>query len=176
MDAFSYVVLILLSLVGYSAGAVSKAGKRVLKPQIIDLVLIIAIWSAAISSRLMLDLNKWLLILIWIILSFLIGIIAVWPRKFSKEKASSHKVTVAKESSANLVKKLWRSWGNFSLRMGNFQSGIVLSLFFFIVVSPFALAVKMFSDPLRIRYRGNQSHWLPKIKTKVDLEQFRRQF
>ena len=133
-----------------------KAGKSVqLKPQIIDLILISIIWAGAIYSRIVLDLNKWLVILLWVILSSLIGILAIWPRKLPEDKTSSNKEP--KETSRNLVKKLWQSWGNFSTGMGNFQSRIVLSLFFFTVVSPFALAVKILSDPLRIKYRSNGS-------------------
>lgn len=45
MELISFIALILLSLVGYCAGAVSKAGKYVeLKPQIIDLMLVTVIW------------------------------------------------------------------------------------------------------------------------------------
>ena len=175
MEFFSFIVLIPLSLVGYSVGAVSKAGKAVVvKPQIIDLILISGIWAAAIYSRIVLDLNKWLIILIWVALGIIIGILAVWSRKLPQEKALSN--AGSKETAKGLLMKLWQSWGNFSKRMGNFQGRIFLSLFFFVVVSPFALAVKMFSDPLRLRNRGNESHWLTKMTTEIDLEQFRRQF
>jgi len=175
VEAVSFVVLILLSLVGYSAGAVGKAGKSVqLKPQVIDLILISVIWAGAIYSRIVLDLNKWLIILVWVILSSLIAMLAIWLRKLPEAKAFSK--MVPKETRTNLLKKAWQSWGSFSKRMGNFQSGMFLSLFFFIVISPFALLVRVFSDPLRIRYRSNESHWLPKINTESSLEQFRRQF
>jgi hypothetical protein len=175
METISYIVLILLSLVGYSAGAVGKAGKSVqLKPQIIDLILISVIWAGAIYSRVVFDFNKWLMILVWVVLGILIGVLAIWPRKLPEERVSIS--NEPKEAITNLFKKLWQSWGSFSKRVGNFQSRIFLSLFFFILFSPLALAVKMFSDPLRIRFRGNESYWLPKMKTEVDLEQFRRQF
>lgn len=175
MEIISFIVLILLPLVGYSAGAVSKSGKLVeLKPQIIDLILVVIIWIGAITSRIVLDLNKWLLILVWIILSISIGILAIWPRKLSEEKAPSTKKL--KETSKNLIKVLWQSWKNFSNRIGSFQSRIILSLFFFIFVSPFALAVKIFSDPLKIKHQSSKSHWLPKKEIKIDLEQYRRQF
>jgi len=72
METISFIVLILLSLVGYSAGAVGKAGKFVeLKPRVIDLILVVLIWIGAIYSRVTFDLNKWLLILMWIILFLL---------------------------------------------------------------------------------------------------------
>jgi len=60
--------------------------------------------------------------------------------------------------------------------MGSFQSRIILSLFFFIFVTPFALAVKIFSDPLNIKHQTTKPHWLTKKEINADLEQSRRQF
>jgi hypothetical protein len=175
METLSFIVLILLSLVGYSAGAVSKAGKfAALKPQIIDLILVVIIWIGAITSRVIFGLNKWLLILIWVILGFIIGILAVWPRRLSEEKAPSTKRL--KGTSKNPLKKLWSSWKSFSKRMGSFQTRIIFSFFYFIFVTPFALGVKIFSDPLKIKHKSSKSHWLPKKEIKYDLEQYRRQF
>ncbi len=175
METFSFIVLILLSLVGYSGGAVGKAGKfAYLKPQIIDLILVVIIWIGAITSRVIFGLNKWLLILIWVVIGIIIGILAVWPRRLSEEKLPSTKRL--KRTSKNPIKKLWQSWKNFSKRMGSFQSRIMLSLFFFIFVTPFALGVKIFSDPLKIKHQSSKSHWLPKKEIKYDLEQYRRQF
>ena len=175
METLSFIVLILLSLVGYSGGAVGKAGKLVdLKPQIVDLILVVTIWAGAIYSRINFNLNKWLIILIWVIFSIIIGILAVWPRRLSEEKAPSSKRL--KGTSKNPIKKLWLSWENFSKRMGSFQSRIILSLFYFIFVTPFALGVRIFSDPLNIKHHSSKSHWLPKKEIKYDLEQYRRQF
>ena len=159
MELISFIVLIILCLVGYSGGAVGKARKfEDLKPQIIDLILVVTIWIGAITSRIILGINKWFLMLIWVILSIIIGILAVWPQRLSKEKAPSTKKI--KGTSKNPIKKLWQSWENFSKRMGSFQSRIMLSLFFF--VTPFALGVKVFSDPLRIKHQSSKSHWFPK--------------
>jgi len=175
MKALSFIVLILLSLVGYSGGAAGKAGKSAdLKPRIIDLILVVIIWTGAIYSRILFYLDKWFLILIWIILSIIIGIFAISFRKLPEEKSSSNKEPTRKPT--NLFKKLWHSWKDFSQRMGNFQSRIILSLFFFIFVSPFALAVKIFSDPLSIKHQRSTSQWLPKKEIKNELEQYRRQF
>jgi len=175
MEILSFLVLILLSLVGYSAGAVAKAGKFTdLKPQLIDLILVVIIWTGAICSRTIFDLNKWFLILMWVILSVTIGVIAILFRKLPKEQSSNNKEP--EKLKENPMKKILHNWGNFSKRMGSFQSRIILSLFFFIFVSPFAIAVKIFSDPLNIKYQTTKSHWLTKKEIKADLEQSRRQF
>jgi len=175
METLSFIVLILLSLVGYSGGAAGKAGKLTdIKPQIVDLIIVLLIWAGAIYSKITFDLNKWLLILIWVVLSATIGILAIFFRKLPKEQSSNNKKP---ERAQNIpIKKLWHTWENFSKRMGGFQSRIILSFFFFIFVSPVALAVKMFSDPLNIKHQTTKSHWLSKKEIKTDLEQSRRQF
>jgi len=175
METLSFIVLILLSLVGYSGGAAGKAGKLAeIKPQLVDLIIVLLIWAGAIYSRITFDLNKWLLILIWIVLSATIGVITVLFRKLPKEQSLNNKEP--EKVQKNPIKKLWQIWNNFSKRMGNFQSRIILSLFFFIFVSPFAIAVKIFSDPLNIRHKTTKSHWLTRKEIKTDLEQSRRQF
>ena len=179
MEVFSFIVLILLSLVGYSAGAVSKAGKSVqLKPHIADLILICVIWAGAISSRIIFGLDKWLVILVWLILSSLIAVLAVWPRKLLEEKLEEKILhsRELRETAKTPLQRLWQRWLDFSNRMGNFQSRIVLSLFFFILVSPFALGVKILSDPLGIKYPTDESHWGPMVRTENNLKRFRRQY
>lgn len=176
METLSFIALILLSLVGYSIGAVSRAGKLAqLKPQSVDLIIISFIWAGAICSSVIFDLNRWLLIIAWVILSSILGILAVWPRKLPVQETSDFPEPV--QSYENAVKRLWQRWKNFSGRMGEFQSKIFISLFYFIFFSLFALAVRGFSDPLRIKkYRANHSYWLLKARTEADIEQFRRQF
>lgn len=152
-----------------------KAGKSAdLKPRIIDLILVVIIWAGAIYSRISFDLDKWFLILIWVTLSVITGVFAISFRELPEARSSSSKEQTRKP--INLGKKLWYSWKDFTQRMGSFQSRIILSLFFFILVSPFALAVKAFSDPLNIKHHRRTSQWLPKKEIKNGLEQYRRQF
>lgn len=177
METLSYIVLILLSLVGYSAGINVKTEKTVdFKPQPIDSFIVLIIWAAAIFSRTTYNLNKWLLILIWLVLSIIIGSLSIWLRKLKKDKASSTKKTEATTKHPLKVKNLWSQWKNFSKKMGGFQSRIILTYFFFIVVTPFALVIKIFSDPLNIKSQILLSHWKQKEEINIDLEQFRRQF
>lgn len=175
MEIITLIVLIFISLFGYSAGSVTKARKFAeLKPQIIDLIIVVLIWTGAIYSRIALDLNKWITILIWLILSIFIGILFVWPRKLSEENVSESKNP--KENPKNLHSKILLNWKYFFNRVGNFQSRIMLSLFFFIIVTPFALAVKLTSDPLKLKSRRHEPFWLHRKENKSDIEQFMRQF
>ena len=60
-----------------------------------------------------------------------------------------------------LWRRLWEGWKVVAHAIGNFQARLLLSLFYFLVVPPFALLVKLFMDPLRLRpadHRG--SFWI----------------
>jgi hypothetical protein len=75
-----------------------------------------------------------------------------------------------------MLRHLWEHWKVAAHKIGNFQARFLLNIFYFLVLSPFALGVKMFSDPLRIR-RQHPSQWLPSEKeTIVSSEGARRQF
>jgi hypothetical protein len=75
-----------------------------------------------------------------------------------------------------MLRYLWERWKVAAHKIGNFQARFLLNIFYFLVFSPFALGVKMFSDPLRIR-RQNLSQWLPRDKETTSSTQGpRRQF
>ena len=174
MAALSYIVLVLLSLVGYSGGAAGRAGKSVdLKPAVLDLVFIVLIWTAAIYSRLTYDFNKWLLILVWVGIAVAVGWVAVSARKLPKKEGAEKTV----ELPTALFKRIWHRWTGFSKRMGSFQSRVMLSFFFFALISPAALIIKMLGDPLSIKgKKAMDSYWLARTPSSTEIEDYRRQF
>ena len=178
MNILSFIVLILLSLVGYSSGAVLKGGKASeIKPRIFDLLIILAIWSGALYSRLTFSINKWLLIAIWLGISFVFGIVIGSFRKIENKKKSESPATAP--SPDRPLKRLWKKWQGFSLRMGTFQSRVLLSFFYFIFLTPISLIVKLVSDPLNIKHRNqgaSGSFWLKKEAISSKIADFRRQF
>lgn len=174
MEVLSYIIILLLSLIGYSAGVTGKAGKSVVaQPQVVDLALILIIWALAIYLRLTTDLNRWFYVIIWLAIGIIVGIAAAWPRKFPQEKKISKDLKSIKR---RLLGRLWQSWSGFAKRLGDFQNRIILSLFFFTLVVPIALAVRSFSDPLHIKQYRQTSNWFPKPEVETKPEQFRRQF
>lgn len=174
METLSYIALILLSLVGYSGGVVGKAGRSVdIKPQLMDLILVVVLWAGAIYSRLAMDLNKWLMILIWVFIGILIGMVSALLRKLPKATAQKKTDQIPSKGQSN---NLWTKWKEFSQRMGSFQSKIILSFFFFILVTPFAMGVKLFSDPLKIKHSSNPTYWVPKKESESNIEEYRKQF
>ena len=50
-----------------------------------------------------------------------------------------------------MLRKLWTQWLVLARKIGKFQSRIILTVFYFVIVTPFGLGVRLFADPLRIR-------------------------
>ncbi len=180
MEIIAFIILILLSQLGYSIGAVAKAGKSAeLKPQIIDLLLLLAIWASGIYFGLTINFSNWFMILIWLCLGIITGVVAVLPRKLNTKTVPQKAIGTVENKdnkSMNLFKRLWNNYKEFMTRVGRFQTAVSLAFFFFIVATPIALAVKMTSDPLGLKYHDNKTQWLDRIETKADLEQSKRQF
>jgi hypothetical protein len=75
-----------------------------------------------------------------------------------------------------LAKRLWEGWKRIAKRIGDIQARVLLILFYFGVLSPFALAVSWGSDPLAIK-AGAPRGWQPKAKEAgTPLERAIRQF
>jgi hypothetical protein len=49
------------------------------------------------------------------------------------------------------IRFLWSRWKILALKIGTFQSRILLSLFYFLVIPPFAAITKIFTDPLGMK-------------------------
>lgn len=57
-----------------------------------------------------------------------------------------------------MFKRLWERWKKIAHVIGNFQARLLLTLLYIILVLPFGLLVRLFSDPMRIRKLPQ--HWL----------------
>lgn len=177
METLSYIVLLLLSLVGYSAGVTKRGGKfKDLEPQLSDILFVLIIWTAAVLSRQTIDLNKWILILIGVLISFFAGFTIQWLRTTTEGPPSEKKRRSLEEEDQPTRKNLWEKWKAFSKRMGGFQSRILLSMMFFFLIAPFAFIVKTFSDPLNLKKREEKTHWHDKKVASMDLDDYKRQF
>ncbi len=52
------------------------------------------------------------------------------------------------------LKRFGERWTRFGRAVGNFQARLLLSIFYYVVLSPFALVVRWCSDPLAIKPRS----------------------
>jgi hypothetical protein len=175
MDFLSTLILILLTLVSYSGGAVGKAGKSVeLRPRFLDLFLVLVLWGGALYSRNLLELNHWLIVLIWMAAACLVGIMAVWAGR--PDAAPAPSIKGGNDLPPSPLKRLMARWAAFSKRLGSFQGRMLLSFLYFLVVAPFAVGIRLLGDPLQLKPRTSPSFWNKREDSTVDMGSMRRQF
>ncbi len=73
------------------------------------------------------------------------------------------------------LKKAWTAWKAFGQFIGNWLARIVLTIFYFTIFVPFALGVKLFSDPLAIKSLPT-SLWRPRSTGDQSLTDVLRQY
>jgi len=71
--------------------------------------------------------------------------------------------------------RAWERWKVVAHAIGTFQARVLLSAFYFIVVPPFALIVKV-KDPPGLRRRGRAGGWIERPVADTSSESARRQF
>ncbi|MBM3296543.1 MAG: hypothetical protein FJY83_02980 [Candidatus Aminicenantes bacterium] len=176
MEFLSYAALILLSAAGYAAGAALRAGRtKRAEPEVLDLFAQAAVWAGAVASRTAMGWNRWLAIPAWTAAGIVLGALLSRPRQTERKHGPADTPEAARTDRRPLA-RAWTGWKRFSKRMGNFQSRMLLSWIYFLLVTPFGLAVRLFSDPLRIKKRRAASHWIERPEVKPDLESAGKQF
>jgi hypothetical protein len=59
---------------------------------------------------------------------------------------------------------LWQGWKRIAIKIGDAQARILLTVFYVLIVGPFALVVRFWSDPLRLNSK-NSSGWIRRADT-----------
>jgi hypothetical protein len=168
------LAVLLLSLVGYSLGVVLKSGKAgVRKPVALDILMVILMWTGILYSRSHVPFSRWIQFAAWVIVGLLLGLAVTAIKGYSQAERVSVVEPRHKKKPSEFKKR--KAFREFSTKIGTFQSQILLGLLFLIVFAPVALAVRVFSDPLKIKSRAQGSHWSPKTNAAPDLELFKRQ-
>ena len=62
-------------------------------------------------------------------------------------------------------KRLWAHWKRIAKKIGDFQARLILSVFYFIIVGPFALILRWVADPLSLK-KGAEQAWREKPEPK----------
>lgn len=74
------------------------------------------------------------------------------------------------------AKRLWRGWKALAEYIGDFQARLLLTVFYFTVLAPFGLALRLLADPLEVRRLPAESGWTPRQTPDVDVRAARQQF
>jgi len=171
MDFFGGLALILLTLAGFSCGAVI-AGRGEKEPLgLLDLGVAILFLALALGTRS--SLGKWLAIPIWFVLAgFGSALLTTIRTKDHKIEKRAHRSLVDKGP----LRRVWDGWKVFATGIGNYQGRLMFAFFYFVVVTPFGLGVRLFSDPLKVKQVERATCWSERGSVKHDLETDRKQF
>lgn len=170
MEFVSGLALVLLTLVGYSSGAVLGARRRTPVPGLVDLLVVVILWASALVTRAWL--GRWPALAVWLAAGLLVGALLATIRRVQYSRA-----TLDKPAQGSLLARAWQAWKGFARRMGNYQSRVMMAFLYFTVVLPFGLAVTWLSDPLQVKRTGRPSNWQTKhVPVKPSLEEAGRQF
>jgi len=74
---------------------------------------------------------------------------------------------------ASLRSKLWEGWKKFGHALGNFQARVLLTVIYSILILPFGLLVRLFSDSLHTKKRPEK--WFDHPPMPNDMNEARRQ-
>lgn len=172
MEFLSALALILLTLVGYSMGAVLGARDKEPTPRLLDLMVIVVLWILALLSRPVL--GRWLTIGVWIIVAGVISIVLSYARRHTMPAKPEQYHAGNRDDSP--MRRIWKIWKIFATEMGNYQGRLLFAIFYFVVVTPFGVLVRLFSDPLKTKSIQSSSFWQIHSETSSEIEDARRQF
>ena len=84
--------------------------------------------------------------------------------------------TKATKREGTPIRHLWEAWKRVARRIGDFQARVLLTVLYFIVIAPLALAVRWAADPLALK-PATPRGWSRKSTVVGDpLSRARRQF
>lgn len=76
---------------------------------------------------------------------------------------------------SDVLRYLWDGWKIIARKIGHFQTRLVLSLLYFVVLSPVAVLLRILGDPLGLRQSIDGAQWRARDFPVRSLEQARRQ-
>lgn len=76
----------------------------------------------------------------------------------------------------DIFQRAWQLWKRVGQAIGDFIARIILSVFYFTIVVPFGLGVRLLSDPLHLKTHSTRSSWLERETRDHTLQDARRQF
>lgn len=72
-----------------------------------------------------------------------------------------------------MLKRAWQAWTGIAHAIANFEARVLLTIFYAVLVLPFGIISRLFSDPLRIKRRPTQ--WLDHPEETHDLPWAKKQ-
>ncbi len=144
MGFISALVLIMLTMVGYSGGVVTAARGRLRGPVLLDLLLVVILWVVMFALRA--QLGRWWTLLAAVALSALVG--ALFTLLLRRSLPATKETAPAIPAGTGFFRRLWLRWVAFSHRLGDFQGRLLMVFVYFLLITPFGIGMRLFGDPL----------------------------
>ncbi len=74
------------------------------------------------------------------------------------------------------LRELWAAWKRVARKIGDFQARVLLTIFYFVLLAPFALLVRRTSDPLALKAGAQRGWGVREGPGEYTLEMARKQF
>ena len=172
MEFISGLATVLLTTVGYASGAALAGKDKSPAPKLLDLCAVSILWVFAFVSQP--TLGRWVAVAVWFTVGGAVAF-ALTAARGGQPSAKAHR-TAQPDTDRGFLQRIWHAWKRFALRLGNYQGRLILTFFYFLVVTPFGVLVRLFSDPLEIKYKTAPSFWANRPEDSPDLNEARRQF
>jgi hypothetical protein len=72
-------------------------------------------------------------------------------------------------------KMIWDGWMKFSRAVGTFNTKLLLTVFYYVLLMPFGLAMRFLSDPLKMKGSGRKTNWIERETRDKTVEDLMRQ-
>jgi hypothetical protein len=63
-----------------------------------------------------------------------------------------------KNEKKHILRRIWDGWKKIARKIGDFNARVILTIFYFILLLPFAILIKSLTDPLEIK-KGSPKGW-----------------
>jgi hypothetical protein len=74
------------------------------------------------------------------------------------------------------LKELWAGWKRIARKIGDFQARVLLTIFYFVLLAPFALVMRRTSDPLAVKPGAQRGWHVRQQAADYSVEAVRKQF
>lgn len=90
--------------------------------------------------------------------------------------ASNDSMNIERTKKPSTLRSIWEWWQRFAKKIGDIQARILLTLFYFVIFGPFALAMRWKSDPMAIKTGAPRGWRTEGDRENNPMEQARKQF
>lgn len=75
-----------------------------------------------------------------------------------------------------MIEKLWYKWKEIAVKIAVFQSKVILTVLYFVLIGPVAIIVRLTGDPLKLKNTQSSTRWESRGEENFLPETLKKQF